>query len=333
MKLLHYHTLDLNFQGIPNNIASYIFPYQNEAGKTKWVMIETGPHSCTKTMLAELEKHNLSPYDIDKVLITHIHLDHSGGAWVLAEAGATIYAHPLGAPHLISPEKLYESAKRIYTDKMEVLWGEVKPIPENQVIAVPDRMHFTLPTTGSTESKTSNMPKEYLVTAHHTPGHAAHHIAWQVNEVLFTGDVCGVQVMKDTIEIPAPPPEFQLEEWKQSLKIIRKLVETRQVNEFALTHFGNIKNHEAEPHRLIHFLDKLEDRLNLVVAWFRGQLMNGRTMDERELLTREFIDFLTTGYRSIGLNDTEINAIKTITPPEMSVTGILRYLKKYEQFS
>jgi glyoxylase-like metal-dependent hydrolase (beta-lactamase superfamily II) len=65
-------------------------------------------------------------------LLTHIHFDHAGAAWKFAENGAKIYVHPIGIPHLANPEKLWNSAKMIYTDKMEMLWGTMESIPEEQ---------------------------------------------------------------------------------------------------------------------------------------------------------------------------------------------------------
>ena len=77
--------------------------------------------------------------DINKikhVFVTHIHLDHSGGAWRFAKNGATIYVHPKGEPHLANPEKLIDSATRIYGDKMDVLWGKVDKIDSKQIYSV-----------------------------------------------------------------------------------------------------------------------------------------------------------------------------------------------------
>ena len=68
--------------------------------------------------------------------MTHIHLDHSGGAWRFAKNGATIYVHPKGEPHLANPEKLIDSATRIYGDKMDVLWGKVDKIDSKQIYSV-----------------------------------------------------------------------------------------------------------------------------------------------------------------------------------------------------
>ena len=97
------------------------------------VLIESGPGSTLAALEAGLAKEGLSPRDVTHVLLTHIHLDHAGAAGWLARQGAEIYVHPVGAPHMLNPEKLLASATRIYGDRMESLWGEFLPVPESQL--------------------------------------------------------------------------------------------------------------------------------------------------------------------------------------------------------
>src|SRR5512139_1707580 len=122
-------TLDLNFQGRPHAIASYLIRNGDAV-----VLIESGPGSTLTALEAGLAKEGLSPRDVTHVLLTHIHLDHAGAAGWLAKQGAEIYVHPVGAPHMLNPEKLISSATRIYGDKMGLLWGEFLPVPENQLM-------------------------------------------------------------------------------------------------------------------------------------------------------------------------------------------------------
>ena len=123
--------IDLQFQGQPNAIA--VFLMETSDGP---VLIETGPYSSIIALEQGLNQHNYGVKDIKHVFITHIHLDHAGAAWFFAKHGANIYLHPLGLPHLQNPEKLLSSAKRIYQDKMESLWGDLQPIPKSQLKAV-----------------------------------------------------------------------------------------------------------------------------------------------------------------------------------------------------
>src|SRR5690606_15095706 len=123
-------TLDLNFQGRPHAIAAYLIRDADSV-----VLIESGPGSTLPSLTAGLAAEGLSTRDVTHVLLTHIHLDHAGAAGWLANQGAEIYVHPVGAPHMLNPEKLLASATRIYGDRMDSLWGEFLPVPENKLHA------------------------------------------------------------------------------------------------------------------------------------------------------------------------------------------------------
>src|SRR3989440_1009437 len=128
------HTLDLNFQAVPNVIASYAILHPKGV-----VLIDSGPGSTIESLKTALKRLDRSPGDVTDVLLTHIHLDHAGAAGWLARQGARIYCHPNGAPHLIDPEKLLKSAGRIYGDMMDRLWGEFLPVPEDRLVVLKDR--------------------------------------------------------------------------------------------------------------------------------------------------------------------------------------------------
>jgi len=117
------HTLDLNFQGFPGTIATYLIPHARGA-----VLIETGPGTTTHALEAGVRAHGFTMEDITDVLLTHIHLDHAGAVGWVAQHGARVHVHPRGAPHLINPEKLLSSAGRIYGDDMDRLWGQFLPL-------------------------------------------------------------------------------------------------------------------------------------------------------------------------------------------------------------
>src|SRR6202007_925426 len=96
-------------------------------------------------VVADLQNAGFAPKDVRHVFLSHVHLDHSGASWRFAELGATVYVHPRGAKHLIDPAKLIESAKRIFGDDMQRLWGRIKPVradrlrilEHNEVVLVP----------------------------------------------------------------------------------------------------------------------------------------------------------------------------------------------------
>ena len=126
-------TLDLNFQGKTQAIASYLIRHSGGA-----VLIESGPGSTLAGLQAGLAANGLRVSDVTHVLLTHIHLDHAGAAGWWARQGARIHVHPIGAPHLIVPDKLLASATRIYGDMMDQLWGEFLAVPEDRLVVQRD---------------------------------------------------------------------------------------------------------------------------------------------------------------------------------------------------
>ncbi len=208
--------LDLHFQGRPGLIASYLIRHQNGV-----MLVESGPGSTIGGLELELSRRGLTPGDVTHVLLTHVHLDHAGAAGWLASQGAHVYVHPNGAPHLVEPEKLLQSAARIYGDAMEELWGDFHPVPEAQVTTLDDGDEIAA--------------GGVAVSALETPGHAEHHMAYVLDDVCFTGDVGGVRMQHSGVVVPPmPPPELAPERWRRSLEHI----EAYEPEYLAPTHFG-----------------------------------------------------------------------------------------------
>jgi len=209
-------TLDLNFQGAPHAIASYMIRHSGGV-----VLIESGPGSCLDSLQAALAGHGFSPRDVTHVLLTHIHLDHAGAAGWFARQGAEIIVHPVGAPHMANPEKLLSSAGRIYGDQMQRLWGEFLAVPETSMRVVQNDEEIVI---GSLRFTPIN-----------TPGHAEHHYAYGFEDLCFTGDIGGVRIPgQPYLRLPMPPPELNLERWHESVYRLRKL----PVRRIAPKHLG-----------------------------------------------------------------------------------------------
>ncbi len=209
-------TLDLKFQGRSQAIASYLIRSGDAI-----VLVESGPGSTLPGLEAGLAKEGLSPRDVTHLLLTHIHLDHAGAAGWLARQGAEVYIHPIGAPHMLNPEKLLASATRIYGDRMDSLWGEFLPVPEEKLHVVEDRKEIVI---GNWEFLPIN-----------TPGHAEHHYAYIFEDICFSGDVGGVRIPGyQYLRLPMVPPELHLERWHESINRLRGERFTR----IAPTHFG-----------------------------------------------------------------------------------------------
>jgi len=240
--------------------------------------------------------------EIRHVLLTHIHLDHAGAAWALAETGATIYVHPFGATHLHDPSKLMNSARRIYQEKMDELWGAMHPIAPAQVRSVE---HGEQVITGNLNWK-----------AWHTPGHASHHIAWQLDKVIFTGDVAGVRIDGGIVVPPCPPPDIQIEDWRESIQLLR----AQRPREMYLTHFGKVQDIDSH-------LNQLEKRLLEWAGWMRPYFEKGATVEE---VTPVFQEYVKRELKENGIEGEQLLRYEYANPSWMSVAGLLRYWRKNE---
>jgi glyoxylase-like metal-dependent hydrolase (beta-lactamase superfamily II) len=288
------HTIDLNFLGEEAAIAVYAI--EDAAGVT---LVECGPFSTNDTLIAGLKAVGIRPSDVHTLLLTHIHFDHAGAAWWWARQGTRVFVHPKGLKHMMDPSKLYSSAARIYGEEnMEKLWGRMEKIETYDIASAADRLRMTI---GGN-----------LWVAHHTPGHASHHIAWQMGKVVFTGDVGGVMIKGGPVVPPCPPPDINISHWKSSLDRLRSL----RADTFYLTHYG------AVPAQGKHLPD-LRKRLDEYVDYVRQALQAGKTEEE---IVPGFAQFVEADLRKNGVNDTTIGAYRAANPPEMSVTGIARWL-------
>ena len=289
------HTIDLGFQGQPAAIAA--FAVEDAAGVT---LVECGPHSTHDNLIAGLKAVGIGAKDVHTLLLTHIHFDHAGSAWWWARQGTRVYVHPLGLKHMIDPTKLYASAARIYGEEnMEELWGKMDRIDPYDIGSVSDRSRLSFG--GNTW------------VAHHTPGHASHHIAWQLDKMVFTGDVGGVMIGGGPVVPPCPPPDINVSRWNDSLDRLRSL----RAKTFFLTHYGEVEG--GTPH-----LEALRTRLNAYVEFVATQLKSGK---EEEEVVPLFTDFVEQELRDAGAKEDTIASYRLANPPFMSVAGIGRWLK------
>ena len=212
-------TIDLLFRGQPGVVAAYLLTSPGRAA-----LVETGPSSTLPALLAGIERAGVPLESIGEVLITHVHLDHSGAAGLLLRhlPNATLYAHERGVPHLVDPAKLVSSATRIYGSLMGPLWGEVLPVPTGRLVALRD---------GDTVWAAGRQ-LEVL----YTPGHASHHVAFRMEDgSVFTGDVGGIRLPGCAyVRPPTPPPDLDLELWDASIDRLAAL----DAPAFYPTHFG-----------------------------------------------------------------------------------------------
>ena len=293
------HTLDLHFQGHEHTIAAFLVETYDGP-----ILFETGPYSTYPYLEKGLSKFGYTLYDIEHVFLSHIHLDHAGASWALAANGANIYVHPFGAPHLAAPERLMESARRIYKDQMDVLWGAMNPIEADKLIEVAHQETFQI--------------GGLTVKAWHTPGHAVHHIAWQIKDVLLTGDVAGVKIKNGIVVPPCPPPDINLEDWTDSIQLIRDVI---RPSSLYLTHYGQVTAVNAH-------LDELEWILRDWANWIKPHWEAGT---DPATVTPLFQAYTHQQLVNAGISTTDLDRYEAANPSWMSVAGLMRYWRKKAQ--
>jgi glyoxylase-like metal-dependent hydrolase (beta-lactamase superfamily II) len=199
------------------------------------VLIDPGPTSCLPTLLDALGDQRPAA-----LLLTHIHFDHAGVSGSLVERwpDLRVYVHERGARHMVDPTRLYNSARRLYGEDMERLWGEMLPVPEENLEVL----------TGGETIRDGAYRVEY------TPGHASHHVSYLHDGTAFVGDVGGVRITPTSMTIPpTPPPDIDVEAWHESIALVRSW----QPRRLAMTHFGASDDAQDQ-------LDELDARLD---AW------------------------------------------------------------------
>jgi glyoxylase-like metal-dependent hydrolase (beta-lactamase superfamily II) len=182
------------------------------------VLIDPGPSSCLETLLAALDGGRPRA-----LLLTHIHLDHAGASGSLARMfpDMEVYVHERGARHMADPQRLLDSAKRLYGDDMDRLWGRFDPVPTEQL----------RPLVGGEVLELGALRFEVA----YTPGHASHHVSYLHDGTAFVGDVGGVRITPQTPPFPpTPPPDIDVDLWHRSLERIAAWAPER----LAMTHFG-----------------------------------------------------------------------------------------------
>src|ERR1051325_3351930 len=227
--------IDLHHLGRERIIASYLLDTDDGPA-----LFDCGPTTTIDALKAGLADRGLSLTDVRHLLLSHIHLDHAGAAGTLVREHPALQVHvsAIGAPHLVDPSRLEKSARRLYGDTFDSLWGELAPVPEEKVHTVEDRV--------------------LGLDCFPTPGHASHHVCFlDPDGTLYTGDATGVRIQpSEAVLPPTPPPEFDLATWQKTLDEI----ERRNPQRLALIHFGVAD--DPEPH-----IADLRARLERWTAW------------------------------------------------------------------
>ncbi len=295
-----FYQLDLLHLGVSRVITGYLYRHPTEA-----VLIEPGPASTLKTLLADLEGLGVRPDSLRHVLLTHIHLDHAGASGQLAEVfpNAYFYVHPVGLPHLADPTRLINSARRLYGEDLERLFGLPKPVPAGRLVGLED--------SGRRRLGGRNFGVYYA------PGHASHHAVFLDLEdrVLFAGDAAGTRMPGvDSVRPPTPPPDIDIEAWHGTINRIRGL---RPVV-LAVAHawlYADVAFHLAD----------LEARLDRWAGMVLSDLEAGRSEAEIAASLRAEGDAAARAADGEG----ELDRWQQAMPYELSALGLVRYWRNH----
>jgi glyoxylase-like metal-dependent hydrolase (beta-lactamase superfamily II) len=249
------------------------------------LIVDPGPSSCLEALLAGLEGEPRA------LLLTHIHLDHAGasGSLVRRFPELRVYVHEVGAPHLVDPSKLLESAGRLYGDDMDRLWGEMLPVPAGNVVAL----------RGGEEVEGFRVA--------YTPGHASHHVAYlhRATGDAYVGDVAGVRIPpQDFTVAPTPPPDIDVEAWERSLDAVAELRPRR----LCLTHFGRT--------------DQVDRQLALVRERLRANADRARAGDRQRFLNEVEAEIDADVDAEIAVR------LRQAAPPGQMWLGLERYWRR-----
>ncbi len=286
--------IDLQTGGFQNLIGSYVLKGE------KTLIVETGPTSSIPNLLAGLRELQVDPKDVSYVAVTHVHIDHSGGAGTLLKSlpNAKLIVHPKGAVHLVDPAKLWQASQKTLGAFAEI-FGKPEPVPEDRIIASSDGMVFDL-------------GGDLKLQALKAPGHAAHHMGFYdlLNEAIFPGDGAGAYLREFGTVFPTTPPPFRPDVALASLdKMIRlnpKLI--------CYSHFGeaedavrHLRDYQVQIRRwLLLVQDGLnkgesdeeirervlreDETIRNVVSWLRANPVHQKTLTENSV--QGFIEFV-----------------------------------------
>ena len=251
------------------------------------VVIDPGPTSCLETLLAGLGETRPRA-----LLLTHIHLDHAGASGSLVQRwpDLEVYVHERGARHMASPDRLVESARMLYGEDMDRLWGDMLPVPEENLRVLDgDETLFD----GAFEVA-------------YTPGHASHHVSYLHSDgVAFVGDVGGVRIDGSPLTIPpSPPPDIDVEKWHASIE----RVAAWKPRQLVMTHFGASNDVDAQ-------LSELAERLDAFAAIARDS--------DRE----SFVDRVRAEVAE-RVDPETAAAYEQAAPPDQLYAGLERYWRK-----
>jgi glyoxylase-like metal-dependent hydrolase (beta-lactamase superfamily II) len=293
--------LDLDFRDTEGLVAAYLLPSDDG-----WNLLETGPTTCRDALLGGLRAAGVTPEEVRRVFVTHIHLDHAGGVGALAEVlpRAQFFAHELGVPHLVDPTRLIASARRAWGAAADPLWGTILPVPVPRIGALHGGERFPL------------LGGELEVIA--TPGHAKHHLAFFDTRLrgIFTGDGAGVRLERSPHLRPAvPPPDLDLDLLFASLEAMR----ARDPRFVLFSHFGPSTDGPAD----------LARYRAIVIEWREVALVAARENPDPDFIASRLEMHDAVTLRAEGVSPSEAERESLVSGYDLAAKGFLRYFETH----
>jgi glyoxylase-like metal-dependent hydrolase (beta-lactamase superfamily II) len=216
--------IDLHHQGVERVIGAYLVETADGLA-----VFDCGPASALPALEAGLRERGVRLADVRHLLLSHIHLDHAGAAGTIVREHPHIEVHvsAVGAPHLVDPSRLEASARRLYGDTFDGLWGELVPVPEENVCIVGSEV--------------------VGLECFASPGHASHHVCFAHDDgTLYAGDAAGVRIAPSRLVLPpTPPPDVDVQAWSVTIDDLDR----RAPQRLALVHYGvfdDVRRHLGE---------------------------------------------------------------------------------------
>lgn len=302
------HLIDGFDLGVPERTGTYVITEE------ELTIVETGPSPSVKHVKAGLEKLGFSLDQVKYIIVTHIHLDHAGGAGLLIKEcpSATVVVHPRGARHLAEPKKLAAGARAVYGESFSELFDPIIPVPEDRLLVKGegDRLQIS-----------STCTLEFL----DTPGHAKHHFSIYdpISNGMFTGDTVGIryeQLIRDgaSLFLPSTSPN-QFDPDAMQTAIGRML--NMNLERIYYGHFGMTENPDKALQQVSEWLDVFMEEAERVVA-------EGKGYDE---LSQRLLGRVRQHLRELDIEDDHEVYILINLDMQVSALGIIDYFRTLKQ--
>lgn len=295
--------IDLGFQGQHHAIAAWLV-----RGDDGWFLIDCGPTTTNHNLVEGINAAGLEMGDISRIVLTHIHLDHGGGAGALMRDYPHLRAviQEDAAQFLVDPTRLLRSAGMSFGDKMEQLWGEVVDIDSSRVDGI---------------VAGDSLPGTRLRT-YATPGHTATHLSFMDHEtgVLFAGDAAHARLPQSHLIVPTlAPVELDFDAWHTTAETMQSLTPSA----LAIPHFGFVP--DATEH-----LARVEDRINARRA-LAEQLVH--SSDDLAKLISLYEQTTRAEYEQEGGDvDDKVLSLELAMPSYLGGQGMMRWFKVHGWF-